>query len=245
MRTNFNIAAFWLAHPLFLALAEFNAAWAVAGIAWAWFTLTVGLQIGAHRYFTHTSFSTGPIRAAVLNFLSILPCMGTPQDWIVAHVYHHRHVDTALDPTNVRVIGLWKNYSSLWQQDVPVTSETTRLVIRSLKSARAKFFLKHYILIVVLWGAALMAISVQAFAWLFLLPILVGHWMMNLLNHIGHDENGPTTSRFFNLITPGDGFHRFHHENPRAARFGDRDWLGWFIETFLVTGEPEGKAANK
>jgi len=235
MRVNFNVAIFWLAHPLFIALADFSAAWVVAGLAWAWITFTVGLQIGAHRYFTHSAFETGPVRAAILNFLAVIPCMGTPQDWMVAHIYHHRHSDTDLDPTNVRVIGWWKNYSSLWQRNVPLTTETTRIAVRSLKTRRAKFFYEYYIAIVLLWGACLLAASTQAFAWLFLLPILVGHWGMNLLNHIGHDENGATTSVFFNIITPGDGFHRFHHENPRHARFHKYDLLGLFIEKCLAS----------
>ena len=233
MRVNFNIAVFWLAHPLFLLLADFDLPWAVGGLIWAWVTLTVGLQIGAHRYFTHSSFETGPVRAAALNFLAIIPCMGTPQDWMVAHIYHHRHADTDLDPTNVYVIGWWKNYSSLWQKNVPLTTETTRIAVRSLKSSRAKFFYEYYIPILLLWGACLFAVSTQAFAWLFLLPILFGHWGMNLLNHVGHGIDGAKTSWFFNLVTPGDGFHKFHHENPRKARFHKYDLLGIFIEKVL------------
>jgi len=237
MRTNFNILAFWLAHPLFFFIADADAAWVVAGVVWSWVTLTIGLQIGAHRYFTHSSFETGPIRAAALNLLAILPCMGTPQDWMVAHIYHHRHADTELDPTNVQVIGWWRNYSSLWQRDVPITIEATRIAVRSMKSKRAKFFYNNYITIVVLCGALLLAASPQAFAWLFLLPIMVGHWAMNLLNHIGHDDRGAKTSVFFNIITPGDGFHKFHHENPRAARFDKYDLLGIFIERCLSTSK--------
>jgi stearoyl-CoA desaturase (delta-9 desaturase) len=233
VRTNFNIAVFWAAHPLFIVFADFNLVWVLTGVIWSWITFVVGLQIGAHRYFTHTSFSTGPVRSAALNFLTLLPCMGTPQDWIVAHVYHHRHADTQLDPTNVRAIGLWKNYSSLWQKNVPLTAETTRLVVRSLKSNTAKFFFKNYVLVVASWASLLLLLSPQAFVWLFLLPVLVGHWGMNLLNHIGHSEDGPTTSRLFNLVTPGDGFHKFHHENPRAYRFGRGDLLAKIIDVFF------------
>lgn len=233
MRVKFNIAVFWLAHPAFWWIVKDDTSLAIVGLIWSWVTLTVGLQIGAHRYFTHSAFETGPIRAAVLNFLAILPCIGTPQDWMVAHIYHHRYADTKQDPTNVQAIGLWKNYSSLWQLNVPLTIETTRVAVRSLKTARAKFFFNNYIFIVVAWGIALSLISLQAFAWFFLLPILVGHWAMNLLNHIGHDKAGPKTSWFFNLLTPGDGFHKFHHENPKAARFSKYDLLGAFIEKAL------------
>ena len=233
MRVKFNIAVFWLAHPLFFWMAEPSMSWALGGVLWSWITLTVGLQIGAHRYFTHSSFETGPRRAALLNFLAILPCMGTPQDWMVAHIYHHRHADTNLDPTNVQVIGLWKNYSSLWQLQVPMTTETTRIAVRSLKPQRAKFFYNHYVLLLTVWAFGLFLCSTQAFAWLFLLPVLTGHWAMNLLNHVGHNKSGATTSLFFNILTPGDGFHKFHHDNPRAARFDKYDLLGIFIEKAL------------
>ena len=235
MRSKFNIALFWLAHPAFLLLASYEAGWVLAGLIWSWLVFVIGLQIGAHRYFTHSSFKANSVQSGVMNVMAILGGMGTPQDWMVAHIAHHRYADTDKDPTNWRVIGLWKNYSSLWQLNVPVTQQSVRLVVRSLKSPVAKFLHDRYIAILVVWGCLLLLVSTQAFAWLFLAPVMAGHWGMNLLNHIGH-LGGPhgratSTSWFFNVITPGDGYHDYHHQNPSAYRFGKYDLLAWMIDT--------------
>lgn len=239
MRSKFNISLFWGAHPLFLLMADFSPSWAVAGLAWSWVVLVFGVQIGAHRYFTHASFATGPVRAAALNFLAVISAMGTPQDWMVVHTYHHRYADTERDPTNWRVIGLLRNYTSLWQGAVPVTKESARLVARSFRSARARFFYHGYVPIILAWGAGLLLVSPQAFAWLFLLPVLVCHWAMNLLNHLGHRGDpavgGVSTSWLFNLITPGDGYHKFHHDNPRVLRYGRFDLLAFLVGSLLET----------
>lgn len=238
MRSKFNIALFWFAHPAFLLLANYTLGWVLAGLAWSWLVLVVGLQIGAHRYFTHASFVANRAQAGVMNVMAILGGMGTPQDWMVAHTAHHRLADTEKDPTNVRVIGLWRNYSSLWQLHIPVTPESVRLVARSLRDGFSKRIYNWYIPILVVWGAVLFAISPQAFAWMFLLPVLTGHWAMNLLNHIGHQgesaKGAAGTSLFFNLVTPGDGYHGFHHQNPRAYRYGPNDLLAWIIDKTLT-----------
>jgi fatty-acid desaturase len=237
MRSKFNIAMFWLSHLLFFGLASFDSYLVVIGIAWSWIVLTVGLQIGAHRYFTHSSFTANKFQSGVMNVIAIMAAMGTPQDWMVAHIAHHKYSDTEKDPTNWRVIGLFKNYTSLWQLNVPITQDSMRLVVRSLQNGFSKFIYNNYIKILSLWGLALFLIDTQLFVWVFVLPILVGHWCMNLLNHIGHlgNKNGSTTntSLFFNVLTPGDGYHDFHHQNPRLYRYGKYDLLALIIDVFL------------
>ena len=239
MRSKFNIVLFWLAHPLFLSLASFDSYFFIAGVVWSWVVLTVGLQIGAHRYFTHSSFKANKVQEGVMNVVSIMAAMGTPQDWMVAHIAHHRYSDTDKDPTNWRVVGLFKNYTSLWQLNVPITQESMRLVVRSLRNNFSKFIYNNYIKILSLWGLLLLCIDVQAFVWIFLLPVLVGHWSMNLLNHIGHlggeSKRMTSTSLFFNIITPGDGYHDFHHQNPRLYRYGKYDLLAWMIDKLFST----------
>jgi stearoyl-CoA desaturase (delta-9 desaturase) len=237
VRAKFNIALFWGAHPAFLWFASYETQWVALGLVWSWLVLVVGLQIGAHRYFTHSSFMANKFQAGLMNCMAMLGGMGTPQDWMIAHTAHHRFADTDSDPTNWRVIGLWRNYSSLWQLHVLVTPEAKRLAVRSLRSPFAKLLYDNYVKLLTVWGLVLFMLNTQAFAWLFLLPILTGHWAMNLLNHIGHrggdHERATSTSRFFNAITPGDGYHDFHHQNPRAHRFGRYDMVAWIIDKFL------------
>lgn len=232
IRVKLTVLWFWACNVAFpvLAYIYFDPSYALAGVIWAWLVLVVGQQIAAHRYHVHGSFEASALSQIVLNFMLTLGFQGTSQDWIISHSYHHRVADTHKDPTNVRVIGLLKNYSSLWQLSSPVTNEGLRLSIRSLKNPITKVFFKHYYTIWAVWATVLLLISVHAFVWFFFLPVLFSHWFMNLQNHLGHRSE---TSTLINILTPGDGYHQYHHRNPRDYRFGKFDLIAFLIDALF------------
>jgi stearoyl-CoA desaturase (delta-9 desaturase) len=236
MRTKLTVGWFLLCNLLFpvLAYLYFNPVLMVLGIVWAWLVLVIGQQIAAHRYFVHTSFEASKLSQVVMNFMMTIGFQGTSQDWIISHSYHHRFADTDTDPTNVKKIGYIKNYTSLWQLESPVSNESLRLSIRSLKNPITKFFFNHYYHIWVLWAILLLSISTYAFVWFFFLPVLFSHWFMNLQNHLGHRSD---VSTVINIITPGDGYHKYHHENPREYRFGKYDLIAYMIDKLFINNK--------
>lgn len=242
MRVKYNIFLFWTAIILVFGFSEFTWPLSVAGIVWSYFIVTVGLMIGAHRYFTHSAFKTTPFKRKFLHILTILGGLGTPQDWILSHVSHHVNVDTERDPSSWRHHGLFTNYSSLWlmKTEGRVTNGALRLMLRSLKGdAFANFIYKHYVVIHVVIALVFLSISFQGFIWLYMLPIMCGHMSMNLLNHLGHRDNSHGDrhvcySRFFDILFLGDGAHDFHHDNPGEYRFSKHDLLATFAEKFLI-----------
>lgn len=231
-RTKLTVCWFWICNLAFPILAYFHydQTLAVLGLIWAWLVLVVGQVLAAHRYFVHSSFEANKLQQVVMNLMLTLGFQGTSQDWIVSHSYHHRFADTDKDPTNVKQIGLFKNYSSLWQLDSPLSTEGLRLSLRSLKNSVTMFFHKHYYTIWFLWAAILLSIGFNVFVWFFFLPVLFSHWFMNLQNHLGHLSE---VSNTINIIAPGDGYHSYHHKNPRQYRFGKYDFIAFLINKFF------------
>lgn len=214
----------------FLAYYNFDPVLAILGVLWAWLVLIIGQVLAAHRYFVHTSFEANVFQQVVMNFMLTIGFQGTSQDWIISHSYHHKHSDSDIDPTNVKVIGFFKNYTSLWQLSSPVDAGGIRLSLRSLQNPLTKFFHNNYYTIWICWALFLSAISFQVFVWFFFLPVIFSHCFMNLQNHLGHRSE---VSYVINILAPGDGYHRYHHENPREYKFGNYDMIAFLIKYFF------------
>lgn len=212
----------------FLAYYNFDVTLAVFAIIWAWLVMLIGQVLAAHRYFVHTSFEANVFQQIVMNVFLTLGFQGTSQDWIVSHSYHHRFADTETDPTNIKVIGWFKNYTSLWQLESPVSMPSVRLSLRSLQNPITKFFHNNYYAIWLIWAVVLLLISFDVFVWFFFLPVIFSHCFMNLQNHLGHRSD---VSYVINALAPGDGYHRYHHENPRDFKFGKYDFVAFLIKT--------------
>ena len=56
----------------------------------------------------------------------------------------------------------------------------------------------------------------------------------HLQNHLGHRSD---VSTVINIITPGDGYHKYHHENPREYRFGKYDLIAYMIDKLFINNK--------
>lgn len=233
-RTKFTVSWFIISLIAFPVLAYYNydTILAILGVAWAWSVLIIGQVLAAHRYFVHSSFEANKFQQIVMNLFLTFGFQGTSQDWIVSHSYHHRFSDTETDPTNVRVIGLFKNYSSLWQLNSPVSTPSIRLSLRSLQNPITKFFHENYYTIWIILGITLLLISFKVFVWFFFLPVIFSHCFMNLQNHLGHRSE---VSYVINALAPGDGYHKYHHDNPREWKYGKFDFIAFLIRYVFST----------
>jgi fatty-acid desaturase len=74
-----------------------------------------------------------------------------------------------------------------------------------------------------------MLLSWPWFCILILSPIVYGHIGFGLLNALCHKNGEPRNSFIVNVLTGGEGYHKNHHENPRAWHIGAIDPAAWFI----------------
>ena len=72
------------------------------------------MEIGLHRYFSHSSFYTNKIIHNILSFLSTVACAGPIIAWVHIHLHHHTNSDTEKDPHSPDNIGKIKAFFRGW-----------------------------------------------------------------------------------------------------------------------------------
>ena len=87
---------------------------------WLWLSLVgwfifgrVGGEIGLHRYLSHNSFKTGPLRRKFLIIISIFNCFGSPIHWCGIHRKHHKVSDAEGDPHGYQ--SMWRIWTTFWK----------------------------------------------------------------------------------------------------------------------------------
>lgn len=213
-------------YALYQGYAEPKWLWAwLAGHVIASLTITVAL----HRYFSHGAFVTNKVWHTVLAVVSNLIFHGSPQAWATAHITHHEQADTDLDPHKTKLSYLiWKNY-----RNVPLS--LWRLKHLS-KDPILKFTHRYALLLVAAVALVLYAISPWALLFGYLMPLGSVHFIGAVHQVTSH--TGPQGARNlplmeFILPASGEWHHKYHHDNPRAVRFGTKwyylDFGYWFI----------------
>lgn len=113
-----------------------------------------------------------------------------------------------------------------------VSTPSIRLSLRSLQNPITKFFHENYYTIWIILGITLLLISFKVFVWFFFLPVIFSHCFMNLQNHLGHRSE---VSYVINALAPGDGYHKYHHDNPREWKYGKFDFIAFLIRYVFST----------
>lgn len=225
--------------------------WVLISVLYAKFLCVIGIHIGLHRYLSHNSFKTGPIRRKILIIASLLTGQGSPISWSTHHLHHHSYSDTKKD-LHGPSIGFWQTV--LWWPIILKNNvdNEKRLTFAPKHLVRDPFIVmihKHYfriwtLLIVVSaiidWRICLFFIIAPASFSLYSANI-VG----NYLSHIklpGSYRNFETSDNSYNnkwiqfwLI--GEGLHNNHHKDSKAYNqamtFNEKDPAAWIIDKFI------------
>lgn len=228
-----------------------------------WWLLTVLLTqkivsplangIALHRYFSHRSFNTGPMRHKFLVWVSVLAAAGSPIAYATHHRHHHRNSDKPNDIHSPHVsmldaAGFFANRPFKWYQDAK-NLRMQDLPRDLFKMDHVAFVHRHYYTI---W--AIIFVISAAISWkvlfLYTLP-LVGFYMLgsgvfiNILSHWkipGSYRNFDTddksqNNKWIHNWTMQEGLHNNHHKYPstydQAMRPGEFDMSGWIIKKFF------------
>jgi fatty-acid desaturase len=223
--------------------APFTFTWTglVLAVTLHWVTGGLGICLGFHRLFTHSSFKTvAPVRWA-LAWLGGLAGEGSVNDWVSTHRAHHALSDQVGDPHSPRDGKWWSHifWIARARNDRPEFNKkwSPDLVRDPALAWISQYFLASQIafgLLVLgaatLYGGWAFGGSVTVWA-IFLRLVLVMHstWLVNSLSHIWGYRNYETTDDSRNnwlvaLFTYGEGWHNNHHAYPRMANHGHRWW---------------------
>ncbi len=183
-----------------------------------------GISVGYHRMLTHRAIDPHPTVKYFLTVLGMICMQGPPSHWVRIHKLHHGRADKAGDPHSPKD-GFWHAQCG-WVVKLKQSKNDTKKSGKILTVYDRQYY----------WwalgaGLAPLLWSVEAFVYLTLLRVfLVAHstWIVNSWCHLGRIKN----STLLAIICCGEGYHKNHHDKPRAARLGRID-LGYCLMRLL------------
>ncbi len=238
--------------PLLAVLAAVPFAWGW-GLGWhdivigaVFYVISgMGISMGFHRYFTHSSFKAAkPLRAA-LAIAGSLAIEGPLLVWVADHRRHHKYSDREGDPhspwrfgTDVAALTKGLLYAHVgWLFDTNRTSQQKfcpdLLADRTIRRISKNFPLWAAIsllgpaLIGGLWSMSWLG-ALTAFFWASLVRVSLLHhvtWSINSVCHTFGNEDFTVRDKSRNvawLAIPsfGESWHNLHHADPTCARHG-------------------------
>ncbi len=206
----------------------------------------VGITVGYHRYYAHTTFKANPVFQFLVLFFGAAAFEQSALTWSSGHRDHHRYVDTDADPYSIKK-GFWYahiGWMTLWKQ-VPDYNNA--------KDLRKNKMVIHQHYNYVLWAftagiivpvllGALMGHALGALILAVFFRITFVYHATFCINSVCHTFGKATydihsTAKdhwFVAVLTNGEGYHNFHHRFPTDYRNGIR-WYHWDPSKWVIT----------
>lgn len=210
---------------------------------------SIGITIGYHRLFTHSSFKTSRFMTAVFAAFGSMAIEGPVLQWVADHRRHHQCSDDEGDPHSPHLHsgGILEALKGMWHSHMgwminPRTKQSMRYVgdLRKDKLVRrmSKLF-PLWVLISLALPALLGGLmtltwmgAFLGFLWGGLVRICFVHhvtWSINSVCHIWGAQPFNTNDHSRNnlimgVFALGEGWHNNHHAFQSSARHGLRWW---------------------
>jgi stearoyl-CoA desaturase (delta-9 desaturase) len=238
--------------PMLALLAAIPFAWGwglgwhdiVIGAVFYWLS-GLGITVGYHRYFTHSSFKAKTGLRVAMAIAGSLAMEGPVVTWVADHRRHHKYSDKEGDPHSPWRYGddtkalakglLWAHF--LWLFDPNQTSQEKfapdLLADSKIRKVDAWFpgivavTLLGPALIGGLWGMSWQG-ALTAFFWAGLVRVTLLHhvtWSINSICHTWGNTDWQSRDRSVNvgwlaIASFGESWHNLHHVDPTCARHG-------------------------
>jgi fatty-acid desaturase len=242
-------------------LALVNHLIAVAGVTflfvnnvwfWAWisaifsvFMILICVNIGLHRYISHASFKTGPLRRKFLIYSTVVAAFGSPLSWTAMHRYHHAKSGSTHDNQSPKNIGHVRAWLTLYDP-INVPPAMVKDIIRDRD---CMFVHRHYFKLLTAYVLILFLIHPLLPVFAFSIPAAFCYQAAGAFAVIPHNEkfgykvlpsrgdDDAVNSPLASLLSLGEGWHNYHHTRPNDHRHGHAWWEldppAWIIERFF------------
>ena len=216
-----------------------------ATLWWAfilWPITGFGITGGAHRLWSHRSYTAGPVFRGVVMLANSIANQGSIWHWARDHRTHHFHSETVADPHDA-IRGFWFAHIG-WlylKKDKRVAEAGNKVNLDDLRADgfvmfQRKFdpwwnfvccFLLPGLIASYLWGedftTGCMVAGVVRYTW-----VLHCTWLVNSAAHLWgerpYDPNSnPAENPFVSIASIGEGWHNWHHKYPfdyAASEYG-------------------------
>jgi stearoyl-CoA desaturase (delta-9 desaturase) len=209
----------------------------------------LGITVGYHRYFTHSSFKAKTGLRVALAIAGSMAMQGPVVTWVADHRRHHKYSDKEGDPhspwrygDNARALAkglLWAH--TLWLFDPNQTSQEkfTPDLLADSRIRRVDAWFPGIVALTLLgpaviggfWtsgGAWSWHAAIEAFFWAGLVRVTLLHhvtWSINSICHTWGNTDWQSRDRSVNvswlaIASFGESWHNLHHADPTCARHG-------------------------
>ncbi|USN99154.1 MAG: fatty acid desaturase [Phycisphaeraceae bacterium] len=234
--------------------------WSEIGLMLGMYVATgLGITVGFHRLFTHSSFRAGPVVTAVFGILGSMAFEGPLLRWVAYHRCHHQHSDHDLDPHSPHhhgsgILGTIRGFFNAHVGWMLLRSPLEPTIGRYIKDFADNKLVTRISKAFALWSVLSLALpaligglvsmswtgALLGFVWGGLVRVLVVHhitWSVNSVCHLwgtrlyeSHDES--RNNPIVGVLAFGEGWHNNHHAFPTSARHGLAWWQ--FDLSYLV-----------
>jgi fatty-acid desaturase len=187
----------------------------------------IGISIGYHRYFSHRTFETNSFLENIMLFFGQICGGRSPITWAAVHRMHHSTSDTEDDPHSPKYVGAFNVLLSKWT----VNYIPRKYIKDMLKNPRLVWWHKYGKYVHGVFAISVLLIGIEYFFIFVVCPFVFSYVGFGLLNWLSHKDSSPIDLPILNLIAPGEGWHKYHHENPRSHKLNKFDMAGVLIET--------------
>jgi stearoyl-CoA desaturase (Delta-9 desaturase) len=247
------LVAIFVAVPMLALIAAIPLAWGLGLINWHDVVLAVafyyisglGIAMGYHRYFTHSSFKAKTGLRIALAIAGSLAVEGPVINWVADHRRHHKYSDREGDPHSPWRFGEdWKALAkglawahTGWLFDPNRTSKEKFCpdLLADKKIARISRLFPFWVAVSLLAPALIGGLwawswegALTAFFWATLVRVAFLHhvtWSINSICHtFGKAEfevrDKSRNVNWLAILSFGESWHNLHHSDPTCARHG-------------------------
>lgn len=209
-----------------------------------------GITALYHRAWTHNSVTFArPVEYALAVCSTMIPQMPARQ-WISTHILHHHHVDTPLDPYNIKRGFWWAHFEWIILAPVPPIVLPARLHDNPVVEWQEKNYYIVSTIINLLIPIAL-AVAVGAPWWggvlVSALRLVFASHVVYSVNSVCHkwgtrpfSQDNSARDVWWFPFALGEQYHNYHHAFPRDYRHGvrrfDFDPTKWLIDGLVAVG---------
>jgi len=223
-----------------------------AWIAYLVLTWLTGMAItgGYHRLWSHNAYDAHPILRVWYALWGAAALENTILHWCSGHRVHHRHCDDVdKDPYSAKR-GLWFSHMGWMLREYPSGRVDFSNVKNIMKDPIVMWQYKYYLPIVIAMNVGVPLVLGLIFGDVLGMLLLAGilrivttHHVTFFINSIAHkwgsqpytDENTARDNAFFAFLTPGEGYHNYHHIFQTDYRNGIR-WFHWDPTKWFIKG---------
>jgi len=217
-------------------------------IIFAFYLMATGLSItgGYHRFFSHKSYDANGFVKFLFLVFGAAACQNSAIKWASDHRDHHRYVDQAPDPYNIRKGFFYAHMGWIFLKDDENNSYDN---VRDLIKDRMVYWQhRFYVPLAISVGFVLPFIfgfflgdAWGCLLWAGIVRVVIVHHSTFLINSLCHYigkrpyslKDSARDSALAAFLTYGEGYHNFHHQFQYDYRNGVR-WYHWDPTKWMI-----------